>query len=93
MWATAKGYRSFGADAVASTTSHWRKKMADICDDCPEITPNMDLDQSPSSVDPSSQDFLIQSDNYLFIYLFIYLFWRGALDSVCKVHSYGDLQS
>lgn len=50
------------ADAVAWTTSHGRKKVADVYEDCSEITPNMDLVHCTSSVDPSSQDFLIQSD-------------------------------
>lgn len=53
-----------GADAVAWTTSHGRKKMADVYDDCSEITPNMDLGWGTLSVDPSSQDFLIQSDSF-----------------------------
>lgn len=29
-----------GADAVAWTTSHGRRKMADVYDDCSEIPPN-----------------------------------------------------
>lgn len=36
--------------------------MAAVYDNCSEITPNIDVDWSTSSVDRSSQDFLIQSD-------------------------------
>lgn len=66
------------ADAVAWATSHGRKKTADVYEDCSEITPNMDLVHCTSSVDPSSQDFLIQSDVF---------FARGDLDATCKKSS------
>lgn len=60
------------AGAMAWTTSHGRRKVAVVYDAGSEIPPNMDSDESTSSIDPSSRDFLIQSDVF---------FAMGGLDA------------